>query len=100
MDKELEEAIKRALETKQRGMCTISVKTLETVLQTLKKINDETEAQKFLLQQRDIEILDSIPKKVIEKEIEELKNMKVEGEVFKTSVNFAIKVLQELLEGK
>ena len=37
LNKELEEVIKRALKTKQRGMCTISVETLETVLQTLKK---------------------------------------------------------------
>ncbi len=37
-------------------------------------------------------------KNKIEKEIEELKNMNVDGEVFKTSVNFATKVLQELFE--
>lgn len=42
----------------------------------------------------------SIPKKKIEDEIEELKNMKVGGEVFTTAVNFAIKELQELLEDK
>lgn len=45
-------------------------------------------------------IENSIPKEKVEEEIEELKDMKVEGEVFKTSVNFAIKILQELLEGK
>ena len=38
----------------------------------------------------------SVPKEVIEEKIKELKGMKVEGEVFKTSVNFAIKILQEL----
>lgn len=42
----------------------------------------------------------SIPKSVVEKEIIELKNMKVGGEVFTTSVNFAIKILQELLQEK
>ena len=42
----------------------------------------------------------SIPKEVIEKEIEELKDMKIDGEVFITSVNFAIKILQGILEGK
>ena len=36
--------------------------------------------------------------KKIQYEIEELKNMNVDGEVFTTSVNFAIKELQELLE--
>ena len=34
----------------------------------------------------------------IKAEIEELKNMKVDGEVFTTAVNFGIKVLQSLLE--
>lgn len=39
--------------------------------------------------------------KIIDKikaEIKELQNMKVDGEVFTTSVNYAIKVLQSLLE--
>lgn len=43
---------------------------------------------------------DYIEKEKVEEQIKELKDMKVEGEVFKTSVNFAIKILQELLEGK
>lgn len=34
----------------------------------------------------------------IKAEIEEQKNMRVDGEVFTTSVNYAIKVLQSLLE--
>lgn len=42
----------------------------------------------------------SIPKQVVEKEMQKLKNMKVSGEVFTTSVNFAIKILEKLLEGK
>ena len=41
---------------------------------------------------------DSISKKKVEDEIEELKNMNVGGEVFTTAVNFAIKSLQELLD--
>lgn len=45
-------------------------------------------------------IENSIPTQVVEKEITELKNMKVDGEVFTTSVNFAIKILQELLQEK
>ena len=40
----------------------------------------------------------SIPKKKIEDEIKKLKEMNVGGEVFTTAVNFAIKILQELLE--
>ena len=39
-----------------------------------------------------------IHKNEIKKEIEELGNMKVSGDVFITSVNFAIKILQELLK--
>ena len=41
-----------------------------------------------------------ISKDKIKKEIEELKNMKVKGEVFITSRNFAIKILENLLEEK
>lgn len=39
-----------------------------------------------------------IHKDRIKKELEELENMKVDGEVFTTSVNFAKKILQSLLE--
>ena len=39
-----------------------------------------------------------IHKNEIKKEIEELGNMKVSGDVFITSVNFAIKILQKLLK--
>lgn len=39
-----------------------------------------------------------VRKDKIKAEIEELKNMKVDGEVFTTAVNFGIKVLQSLLE--
>ena len=41
---------------------------------------------------------DFVSKDKIKAEIEELKNMKVDGEVFTTAVNFGIKVLQSLLE--
>lgn len=53
MNKELEEAIKRALKTKQRGMCVISVEILEAVLQALNN---------------------SIPKEKVEKKIKEYHN--------------------------
>ena len=43
---------------------------------------------------------DYIEKDKIREELEELQNMKVEGEVFTTAVNFATKILKELLEGK
>lgn len=39
-----------------------------------------------------------IHKDRIKKELEELENMKVDGEVFTTSVNFAKNILQSLLE--
>jgi len=40
----------------------------------------------------------SVSKDKIKAEIKELQNMKVDGEVFTTSVNYAIMVLQSLLE--
>lgn len=39
-----------------------------------------------------------ISKDKIRDEIESLKNMKVDGETFTTAVNFAIKILQKILE--
>ena len=39
-----------------------------------------------------------INKNKIREEIEELNNMKVDGETFTTAINFAIKILKELLE--
>ncbi len=45
-------------------------------------------------------IYDSTPNEKIREKIEELKEMKVEGEVFTTAVSFAIQVLQEILEGR
>lgn len=47
---------------------------------------------KFILQ-----LDDYILKSKVEEEIQELKNMKVDGEIFKTAVNYAIKILQSLL---
>lgn len=40
---------------------------------------------------------DVIPKSKVKEKIEELNSMKVDGEVFITAVNFAKKILQELL---
>lgn len=44
-----------------------------------------------------VDLLDSISKDTIKKEIQKLKEMHVEGEVFTTAVNFAIKELESLL---
>ena len=70
---------------------------IKTVLQALESYKRRYE---LALEQNVKDYKDSIPKKKIEDKIEELKNMNVEGELFTTSVNFAIKELQELLEDK
>ncbi len=44
------------------------------------------------------DLADSTPNEKIREKIEELKKMKIEGEVFTTAVSFAIQVLQEILE--
>lgn len=63
MNKELEEAIKRALITKQRGTCILSVEILEKVLNYIdnsiskeeyNKIKEENEALKFEKRSRTI----------------------------------------------
>ena len=42
----------------------------------------------------------TVSKDKIKEQLIELDNMKVDGEVFTTAVNFAKKILQELLEEK
>lgn len=77
-------------------------------------LDKQKKAEKIILKQKqEIErlnnLVDTMKRNVkenytsnltIEREIDELKNMKVEGEVFTTAVNFAIKILQKLLENK
>lgn len=88
------------------------VKELEEAIKRLKaiknaKLDGDSEIALFEFAEGDkyVNVIlnyieNSISKEVIEKNIEELKSMNVEGEVFTTSVNFAIKTLQELLEDK
>lgn len=81
INKEIEEAFKRALETKQRGTCIISVETLETVLQALDN---------------------SIPKEKAKDKIEIYKRLELESfnrdSIQADEYRAIIKVLQELLE--
>ena len=66
----------------------------------IKKINDETEAQKFLLQQRDIEILDSISKEKIKEGIESIEDYFERLNGPDEDIEYIRNVKQELLEGK
>lgn len=84
MNKELEEAIKRALETKQRGMCVISVEILQDILTYIDN---------------------SISKEVIEKKIKEYKEkikeaIEEDDDIKEIYYKQEIDILQELLEGK
>lgn len=84
MNKELEEAVERLKKDKNKPLycgdiTIVNIDDLETVLNYIEN---------------------SIPKERIEKQLQELKNMKVEGELFTTSVNFAVKNIEELLEEK
>ena len=67
---------------------------IKTVLQELKSYKRRYE---LAIEQNIKDYKNSIPKKKIENEIEELRNMNVEGELFTTVVNYAILILQELL---
>ncbi len=85
MSKELEEAINRALKTKQRGTCIISSEILETALNYIDN---------------------SIPKEVVEEKINYYKgavNNEDYEKLYNSSVvdtEIIIEFLQELLEGK
>ena len=99
---ELEEAIKRALETKQRGMCVIPVEILKSVLQELdnsiskekvrKAIKVKEKLRKHYWKENTIK-LHFIDTNISKIKIEELetnnKHMQLDGE---------IKALQRLLE--
>lgn len=108
MNKELEEAIKRALITKHRGTTLISVEILETVLKELKRLQEENNIQRKQL--NDAFSNGFIHKDKIREKIEELKmelnnssetiadcvinletTMKLENQIY---------ILEELLEGK
>ena len=64
-----------------------------------KEKNEELEKDKNALVNNYDKVLRSfISKDVIKNEIKELENMKVDGEIFTTAVNFAKKEFQKLLE--
>lgn len=107
MNKELEEAIKTVRKFNQENRyrdCGKINNSIDMVLQKLDYYKREYEVSQLQLhllrEETNNQLNNSIPKEVIEKEIEELKDMKIDGEVFTTSVNFAIKTLQGILEGK
>lgn len=112
MDKKLEDA-KEILEIMIKNLKEYGIyhavtdneqQAISTVLQALeyyKRKYEVKELQLHLLKEEtNNEIENSIPKEVVEKEIKKLKEMKVNGEVFTTSVNFAVKILEGILEGK
>lgn len=121
-NKELEEAIKTLREiqesnrswlkeTKEENcekMYLRDIEAIETVLKELERLQEENSklerANKTYINSiqsiTPVLLEDYIAKDKIREEIKELQNMKIDGEVFITSKNFAIKTLQELLEGK
>lgn len=76
-----------------------TIQAIENLIKENKELKEELERQ---IKARNIEeeYIDKnlITKESVREEIQELDNMKVDGEVFTTSVNFAKKILQELLE--
>lgn len=67
---------------------------IETLIAENKELNSENVRIRATLNEV---TKDYILKSKVEEEIQELKNMKIDGEVFKTAVNYAIKILQSLL---
>lgn len=69
-----------------------------------KELNQEKEKNKGLRDKSNklIEVtnlyLNSVPNSKIREQLKKLDNMKVDGEVFTTAVNFAKKILQDLLK--
>lgn len=111
MNKELEEAIKRIRillnDSCDCEECKKDKKAYKTVLTELKRLQEENKDLKQANREKAdklIEITDlymrSIPNDKIREKIEDIKDMKVEGEVFITAVNFSKKILEELLEEK
>ena len=112
-NKELEEMIEAYNELKRHKEIVANIDTnyffefAETLLKELKRLQEENKDLKYANREKAdklIEITDlymrSIPEDKIREKIEELKDMKVDGEVFITAVNFAKKILKELLEEK
>ena len=81
------------------SMPDYKIKDIETVLKELERLQEEN---KQYNRQLDLDYVrkNYIARDKIREEIKQLQDMKVEGEVFTTSKNFAIKTLQEVLEGK
>lgn len=80
---------------------SLNMLDLITVLNLIEKQQKEIESLKEINNETVTQIYNRCSKKFKDKikaEIEEQKNMRVDGEVFATSVNYAIKVLQSLLE--
>lgn len=84
---------------------TLELEEDATIDEILEKINKEKEKNERLVDRtikydKTLEHLqrDTIRKDKIKEQLNELDNMKVDGEVFTTAVNFAKKILQELLE--
>ena len=112
MDKELEEAIKRALITKHRGTTLISVEILEAVLKELKRLQEENEDLKQANREKQnklIEITDlyikSVPKDKIREKIGEQKKLMEKylkaKEYGQVDIRlYKIAILEELLEEK
>lgn len=102
---ELEEAIRTVRKFNQENRyrdCGKINNSIDMVLRNLEYYKREYEVlqlQMHLLREETNNKLDnSILKEKVKSEIKELDNMKVEGQVFTTAVNFAKKTLQELLE--
>lgn len=91
-NKELEEAIKRVLKTKQRGTCVMSSEILETALQSLENsISKETIKEKIEEINKDINKYREYKELGIETDTEYIDNI---------ANRQTVQVLQKLLEGK
>jgi len=97
---ELEEAIKKLKETQDSYLKDELDLAIEKVLQELKKLNSEIEAQKYLIQERDKELLELNQKCILEivakEEVEEL----LENSIPKEKVLAKIKELNKMAKKK
>ena len=74
------------------------IEGVKTLIAENKELKEEVERQGVARAiEEDYIEKNFINKNEIKEEIQELKNMKIDGEVFKTAVNYAIKILQSLL---
>nr|DAH37192.1 MAG TPA: hypothetical protein [Caudoviricetes sp.] len=72
---------------------------MEVIINVIERLQKENEEYS---KQLDLDYIDKnyISKKKIEDTIEKLKKMNIDGDVFRTSVNYAILMLQKLLESE